>query len=115
MGDDSKGTVLTSCAERVAGSEFYSGSDRKSVGCFHEEEHQSNAPHIPAANWARPPTKQAMPMTALGTTTPRAWTLNMERIKVVLAKEKRPLLWKKLMSNLRLARDVVLTAGQGWR
>ena len=48
-------------------------------------------PHIPAANWARPPTKQAIPMTALGTEIPRAWTLYIERMKVVLAKEKRPL------------------------
>ena len=52
---------------------------------------RDNTPHMPAANWARPPTKQAIPMTALGTVIPRALTLYMERTKVVLAKEKRPL------------------------
>jgi hypothetical protein len=47
--------------------------------------------HIPASNWTRPPTKIAMPTTTLGVATPRAWTLMRERMKVVEAKEKRPL------------------------
>jgi len=51
---------------------------------------QANS-HIPARSWTRPPQKIAMPTTTLGVATPRAWTLMRERMKVVDAKEKRPL------------------------
>ena len=39
-------------------------------------------------------------MTALGTVIPRAWTLYIERMKVVPAKEKRPLCKLSLVSEL---------------
>jgi len=46
--------------------------------------------HMPARSWTRPPAKIAMPTTTLGVATPRACTLNMERMNVVEANENRP-------------------------
>ena len=71
---------------------------------------------MPAANWARPPTKQAIPMTAFGTVIPRALTLYMERTKVVLAKEKRPLCGYPNVSEVdQEMKGCSLTEGQGYR
>ena len=56
--------------------------------------------HIPARSWTRPPAKMAIPTTTLGVVTPRACTLIRERMKVVDAKEKRPLHFVKSVDNV---------------
>ena len=66
------------------------GTDEQDVPVAPKALAQANS-HMPATNWARPPTKKAMPMTTLGVVMPRAWALYIERMKVVLAKPKRPL------------------------
>lgn len=47
--------------------------------------------HIPASSWHRPPTKSAIPTTMLGVVTPSVCTLTRESIRVVDAKESKPL------------------------
>ena len=47
--------------------------------------------HIPARSWARPPQKMAIPTTTLGWVMPRVWRLYKDNMKVVEAKENKPL------------------------
>lgn len=52
-------------------------------------------------------------MTALGTVIPRALTLYMDRMKVVLAKEKRPLVSDQRLGERAMGRG--LTEDRGYR
>lgn len=47
--------------------------------------------HMPASSWASPPQKMAIPTTTFGVVMSRVWRLYNDKIKVVEAKENRPL------------------------
>ena len=47
--------------------------------------------HMPASSWASPPQKMAIPTTTFGVVMPRVWRLYNDNIKVVEAKEYKPL------------------------
>ena len=68
--------------------------------------------HMPAKNWASPPQKMAIPTTTFGAVMPRVWRLYNDKIKVVEAKENKPLSW--LLSWTKTNDfSKILTVGQG--